>query len=287
MAIKKIGCKTKGGCLLSIIVFIISVVLISGISFNFISTSLYQKALEELGFKSEKEFDEFSEKMNQPFDDTTILIDVPTELDGNNAKQILSTSLILTNGEDVILDNGKMNVDAMQTGQDVTVVADMNFTSQQLAYAINLILISSQADDIDLAQDVQLKQIDYQYISPDKAHFNFYLDIDTSGIAKEIGKLGKFVPERLLINIGETLTVNASNEVVATNCNLKFNQLDEETNAKFLDVLARVMNKTSAEVEQWAGDLVASVFNDFCAELDCKMIFSSDIITITKVIQGE
>jgi len=287
MKLKRIGCKSKGGCLLSIIVFIITLVLISGISFKFISTSLYQQALKELGFNSEQEFNEFSDKMNQPFDDSEILINRPTEADENTAKQILSTSLSLSNGEDVILENGKMNIDSMQTSEDVSVVADINLTPEQLAYVFNLILVSSQAeDDIELARDIELKQIDYHYTSQHSADFNFYLDIDSSGIAEAIGKLGKFVPDRLLINIGTTISFN-NDEVIASNCDIKINKLDEQTNEKFLEVLGILMDKTISEVEQWAGDLIAVVFYSFSTEIDCKILFSSDIITIKKIIQGE
>ena len=278
------GCRGKGGCLLLVIVSIVAIILLSGIGYKFFSDSIYTNLLKEFGFESEQEYNEFSDKMNEPFDDTDILIDMPTSTDGEISKAVLSSSLQLSNGENVILDNGKLNLESMQNTGDVVLSSDMEFTSQQFAYAINLFLTSSTSDDeVELAQDIQLKQIDYQYLNDSSAKFNFYLDIDSSDIGKAMGKLGKFVPERLLFNIAVTLT-NESDKLVASDCDIAINKLDEETTANFLNILAILMDKSVVELKQWIGDTIAVLFNEFNTGLDCKFVFSNDIITITKVV---
>ena len=286
MALKKIGCKTKGGCLVTILVFIISIVLLSGVSFGFLSDYAYKNALKQLGFNSEKEFEEFSDKMNVPFDDSEILINMPTEIDAGQVNSILSTSITLSNGQDVLLSNGKLNIEAIEDSEELIVNNTMNFTPRELAYAINLIITSSEIDDVEMVSDLELKQIDYLYIDNQNARFNFYIDINTADIKKEIGKLGSFIPERLLLNVQTILTIEES-QFVASYCDIKINDLDTETNEKFLEILGNLMNKEISEVEQWTGDLIVSIFYDFLTALNCNMTFNSDIITITKVTEGE
>lgn len=286
MSAKKFGCKTKGGCLVIIIVFILSLVLFSYMSFGSLSDYMYKAALRELGFDSKEEFEAFGEKMNQPFDDSEILVNRHTSTDVDNVNNMLFLSVELSTGESV-LTNGKLNIAAIENSEEIIIKNDMNFSAKELAYFINLIIVSSQKQTVDMISDIELKQVDYYFINNQSAKFNFYLNINTNGIAKEIGKLGSFIPDRLLLNVETTLNIDEENKITAVNNDIKINNLDAETNDKFLEIFGKLINKTIVGVEQWVCDLVASVFYDFLIALNCKMIYTIDIITITSVAQGE
>lgn len=268
------------GCLVIVIVFLI--VISSGLLIKIYSpNSSYEVFLKKIGFSSVQEFEEFSKKLNAEFDDSQILINVPTDEDNQSVKQVLKVSATLKDsGQSIFDENDNLKIDEISE-QGISLNDDLSFSDKEFASLINLFVVSLDKKQDISASDVNLRQVNYQYIDVDRAKFAFFVDLDTSKIKEKYSQISSAIPQRLLFDIAFDLDISGQTPTVSSGV-LKVNMLDQTTNEKLIDVLAILMDKTHQQVM----DMFAGFINDFICEvfnaMNCKMQLNNAIINLIR-----
>ncbi len=264
---------TCGGVFL---VFIVIVVVGGIVGINAIQKSFRASILQELGFNSEQEFDDFVTIMNDPFDESVFYQNTYDQSDKDAVTQTLLTNIQLIDNSPLFYDNGYLNIEAIDKENNVSVLNAMPFTTKQFAYFETLLYASLFADESTennkLLTDTQI--LEYRIISP--TTHEVVVKLNTQELKSALSDYGRPLPDNLYYTIKYDIIVD-NNEYITTNQSIQFNALNEINNNKCIKYFNGILQDHPAKV---FSDLMIELVNSFDNTTHTKKTIAEEIITI-------
>ena len=264
---------TCGGVFL---VFIVIVVVVGIVGINAIQKSFRASILQELGFNSEQEFEDFVTIMNDPFDESVFYQNTYDQSDKDAVTQTLLTNIQLIDNSPLFYYNGYLNIEAIDKENNVSVLNAMPFTTKQFAYFETLLYASLFVDESTenntLLTDTQI--LEYRIISP--TTHEVVVKLNTQELKSALSDYGRPLPDNLYCTIKYDIIVD-DNEYITTNQSIQFNALNEINNNKCIKYFNGILQDHPAKV---FGDLMIALVNSFDNTTHTRTTFAEEIITI-------
>ncbi len=269
----KKGFLTCGGML---VIFIIIAIVGAFFGVRAINESFRASLLQELGFNSEEEYNDFVQVMNTPFDETPFYQGIYTNDDIEYVKSELTANITLNDGSNLFYDNGYLNIEALDIDNNTTILNTMQFTPNQFAYFESLLFQSLFADsstETNELSDVSVLRIE---LTSATSH-TIIMCLDTTELKDSLGDFAEALPNRLYITLKYDIIDSISDGYETTNESIQFNTLNETYNNKCINFFRGVLQSHPATV---FADLAITLVNSFDTTTHTKTIFNENTITI-------
>ena len=241
---------------------------------NAIQKSLENSFYQSLGFANEKEYLDFVEVINEPYDESTFYQNIYTQSDIDYVVNQLKENITTNNSQPIFFDNGYLNISAFDEENNATFINKILFSHNEYAYFGSLLLTSLFADEGTEKNELSDVQI-LKYTVLSSSH-TVILKLNTQELKNSLGKYSNVLPNDLYITLNYDIIIS-NNEYKSTNQKIQFNLLNEEYNNKCISLLNNILSSHPAVM---FSELVTTLINSFDKSTNSKTIFSNDKIII-------
>ena len=263
---------TCGG--LAVIFFIILVVGVV-VGFNALQKSFRTSLLQELGFSSEEEYDDFVKVMNTPFDESSFYQNSYSKDDENFVKNAINENIQLIDNSPIFNDYGYLNIEGLDKENNTQFLNTIEFSQKQFAYFETLMLASILSNDSLEKNELSNSQILEFNVVNTTTHI-VTLKLTTDQFKTNLGDFKEALPDNLYCVIKYDIIL-VDNKYQATNQSIQFNKLDETYNNKCINFFNGILQNHPAKV---FSDLIITLINSFDNSTNSKTIFTENTIII-------
>lgn len=259
------------------IALIFFVVLIVGIviGFNALQNSFRTSLLQELGFSSEEEYDDFVTVMNKPFDESSFYENLYSNEDETFVKNAIKENVQLIDNSPIFNDNGYLNIEGLDKENNTVFLNSIEFSQKQFAYFETLMLTSILSyDDLEKNEFNNAQILEYKILNS-TTHI-VTLKLETQQLKSNLGDFKEALPDNLYCTIQYDI-IKVNNEYQATNQSIQFNKLDETYNEKCIKFFNGLLQNHPAKV---FSDLIITLINSFDNSTNSKTTFTENTIII-------
>ena len=259
------------------IALIFFVVLIVGIviGFNALQNSFRTSLLQELGFSSEEEYDDFVTVMNKPFDESSFYENLYSNEDETFVKNAIKENVQLIDNSPIFNDNGYLNIEGLDKENNTVFLNSIEFSQKQFAYFETLMLTSILSyDDLEKNEFNNAQILEYKFLNS-TTHI-VTLKLETQQLKSNLGDFKEALPDNLYCTIQYDI-IKVNNEYQATNQSIQFNKLDETYNEKCIKFFNGLLQNHPAKV---FSDLIITLINSFDNSTNSKTTFTENTIII-------
>lgn len=266
------------------LVLVLVVVVVGGIAgFNLIRDSFKTSVLQELGFSSQAEYDEFTAKLNESFDETAFYQHTYADVDKVSVKDKLSGAITFADGSALFLENGYFDIDALEKDNNARVTSALEFTDKEYSYFAQLLLASIYHSNEEENAALDNFQIISLVINADGTH-TLVMKLSTATMKKSMKSYGSALPSSLFLRIDYSIAATAATETVRAqykiaSASMQVNQLNATYNTKCNTFLNKVFNTQDAAAE--FAKIFISLTNAFDTATDATTTFAHDAISVT------
>ena len=259
------------------IALIFFVVLIVGIviGFNALQNSFRTSLLQELGFSSEEEYDDFVTVMNKPFDESSFYENLYSNEDETFVKNAIKENVQLIDNSPIFNDKGYLNIEGLDKENNTVFLNSIEFSQKQFAYFETLMLTSILSyDDLEKNEFNNAQILEYKFLNS-TTHI-VTLKLETQQLKSNLGDFKEALPDNLYCTIQYDI-IKVNNEYQATNQSIQFNKLDETYNEKCIKFFNGLLQNHPAKV---FSDLIITLINSFDNSTNSKTTFTENTIII-------
>ena len=259
------------------IALIFFVVLIVGIviGFNALQNSFRTSLLQELGFSSEEEYDDFVTVMNKPFDESSFYENLYSNEDETFVKNAIKENVQLIDNSPIFNDKGYLNIEGLDKENNTVFLNSIEFSQKQFAYFETLMLTSILSyDDLEKNEFNNAQILEYKILNS-TTHI-VTLKLETQQLKSNLGDFKEALPDNLYCTIQYDI-IKVNNEYQATNQSIQFNKLDETYNEKCIKFFNGLLQNHPAKV---FSDLIITLINSFDNSTNSKTTFTENTIII-------
>ena len=261
---------TCGG---SFVVFmlVLLVALFFGVSSFF--DSLKQDEYKQFGFSSQQEYDEFVSVFSKNVGSAIFYADSYDVNDRQFVDYALSNGILLKDGSSLFLQNGCLNIEALDKQGNSELTTPLVFSDRQFAYLENLILKSVINEENENNELSSMQVLAYKLNTA--TNHSVTLKLNTAKLKESLGDYGKALPSDLYIIINYDIIKDENQNFKAKNLSIHFNNVEEKVNnqaKKYFKVILQ------AEADKVFSDIVMTVINSFNNSLNIRTIFSLENI---------
>lgn len=259
------------------IALVFFVVLIVGIviGFNALQNSFRTSLLQELGFSSEEEYDDFVTVMNKPFDESSFYENLYSNEDETFVKNAIKENVQLIDNSPIFNDNGYLNIEGLDKENNTVFLNSIEFSQKQFAYFETLMLTSILSyDDLEKNEFNNAQILEYKILNS-TTHI-VILKLETQQLKSNLGDFKEALPDNLYCTIQYDI-IKVNNEYQATNQSIQFNKLDETYNEKCIKFFNGLLQNHPAKV---FSDLIITLINSFDNSTNSKTTFTENTIII-------
>lgn len=259
------------------IALIFFVVLIVGIviGFNALQNSFRTSLLQELGFSSEEEYDDFVTVMNKPFDESSFYENLYSNEDETFVKNAIKENVQLIDNSPIFNDKGYLNIEGLDKENNTVFLNSIEFSQKQFAYFETLMLTSILSyDDLEKNEFNNAQILEYKILNS-TTHI-VILKLETQQLKSNLGDFKEALPDNLYCTIQYDI-IKVNNEYQATNQSIQFNKLDETYNEKCIKFFNGLLQNHPAKV---FSDLIITLINSFDNSTNSKTTFTENTIII-------
>ena len=259
------------------IALIFFVVLIVGIviGFNALQNSFRTSLLQELGFSSEEEYDDFVTVMNKPFDESSFYENLYSNEDETFVKNAIKENVQLIDNSPIFNDKGYLNIEGLDKENNTVFLNSIEFSQKQFAYFETLMLTSILSyDDLEKNEFNNAQILEYKILNS-TTHI-VTLKLETQQLKSNLGDFKEALPDDLYCTIQYDI-IKVNNEYQATNQSIQFNKLDETYNEKCIKFFNGLLQNHPAKV---FSDLIITLINSFDNSTNSKTTFTENTIII-------
>ncbi len=259
------------------IALIFFVVLIVGIviGFNALQNSFRTSLLQELGFSSEEEYDDFVTVMNKPFDESSFYENLYSNEDETFVKNAIKENVQLIDNSPIFNDKGYLNIEGLDKENNTVFLNSIEFSQKQFAYFETLMLTSILSyDDLEKNEFNNAQILEYKILNS-ITHI-VILKLETQQLKSNLGDFKEALPDNLYCTIQYDI-IKVNNEYQATNQSIQFNKLDETYNEKCIKFFNGLLQNHPAKV---FSDLIITLINSFDNSTNSKTTFTENTIII-------
>ena len=257
-------------------VFVVVMLLMLGaliFGVNSFFDSFKKDVYEQLGFSSQREYDEFVSIFSKDVQSAIFY----TDTYNNNDKQYVDTTLLnsisLKDGSSLFLENGHLNIEALDKLENSQLISDMVFSVKQFAYLENLVL-KSVINEEDESNEFETMQILAYKLNTETNH-SVTLKLNTTKLKESLKEYGEALPSDLYIVINYDIIKDGNKNYKAKNLSIHFNNVDEKVNNEAKKYFKSVLQ---TEADKVFSDIVMTVINSFNNTLNIRTIFSLEKI---------
>ena len=263
---------TCGGiALIFFVVIIVGIV----IGFNALQNSFRTSLLQELGFSSEEEYDDFVTVMNKPFDESSFYENLYSNEDETFVKNAIKENVQLIDNSPIFNDNGYVNIEGLDKENNTVFLNFIEFSQKQFAYFETLMLTSILSyDDLEKNEFNNAQILEYKILNS-TTHI-VTLKLETQQLKSNLGDFKEALPDNLYCTIQYDI-IKVNNEYQATNQSIQFNKLDETYNEKCIKFFNGLLQNHPAKV---FSDLIITLINSFDNSTNSKTTFTENTIII-------
>lgn len=297
-------------CAGSLVLILVVAIIGSIAGVNLLRDSFKTSVLQELGFKSQAEYDEFATNLNASFDETTFYQHTYTDADKASVKQKLLNSITLADGAPLFLENGYIDINALEKDNNASITTALELTNKEYSYFAQLLLTSiyhSNEKDNAVLENFQIISL---VVNADGTH-TIVMKLSTASIKKSMKSYGASLPNSLFLKVNYSLTKTAnssevqsctlSTEFLSTdfsnckngatfvagaensehtvaNATMQINELNETYNAKCNTFLNKVFDVQNSAVE--FAKIFISLSNAFDTVVSSTTTFATDVIRV-------
>ena len=270
-------------CAGSLVLVLVVVIVGSIAGFNLIRDSFKTSVLQELGFSSQAEYDEFVAKLNESFDETVFYQHTYSDLDKPSVKDKLSGAVALADGAPLFLENGYIDIDALEKENNARVTSALEFTDKEYSYFAQLLLASIYHSNEEKNVALDNFQIISLVVNEDGTHA-LVMKLSTATMKKSMKSYGSALPSSLFLRIDysistTTATDTAKEQYKIANASMQVNQLIETYNAKCNTFLNKVFGTQNSAME--FAKMFISLTNAFDTVTTVTTTFAHDAISVT------
>lgn len=270
-------------CAGSLVLVLVVVIVGSIAGFNLIRDSFKTSVLQELGFSSQAEYDEFVAKLNKSFDETVFYQHTYSDLDKTSVKDKLSGAVALADGAPLFLENGYIDIDALEKENNARVTSALEFTDKEYSYFAQLLLASIYHSNEEENVALDNFQIISLVVNEDGTHI-LVMKLSTATMKKSMKSYGSALPSSLFLKIDYSISITAATETTRAqykiaSAAMQVNQLDETYNAKCNTFLNKVFSTQDAAAE--FAKIFISLTNAFDTATAATTTFAHDAISVT------
>lgn len=226
------------------LVLLVIVLVAGGIAgFKLLQGEFQRSVLEEMGFASQEEYDAFTAKLNEPYDETGFYQNTYTDADKVAVRESLRGSVVFADGEQLFLSSGDFNLAALEKENNASLTGAVAFTFGEYSCFSQLLL--SSIYNYDTESNAQLKDIQILsfVVNADETH-TLVMKLATDTMKASMKTYGEGLPDKLYLTFNYSLVVNAG-EFEAVNVAMRVNALDDATNEKCNSFLNNVFGVRS------------------------------------------
>ena len=259
------------------IALIFFVVLIVGIviGFNALQNSFRTSLLQELGFSSEEEYDDFVTVMHKPFDESSFYENLYSNEDETFVKNAIKENVQLIDNSPIFNDKGYLNIEGLDKENNTVFLNSIEFSQKQFAYFETLMLTSILSyDDLEKNEFNNAQILEYKILNS-TTHI-VTLKLETQQLKSNLGDFKEALPDNLYCTIQYDI-IKVNNEYQATNQSIQFNKLDETYNEKCIKFFNGLLQNHPAKV---FSDLIITLINSFDNSTNSKTTFTENTIII-------
>ena len=259
------------------IALIFFVVLIVGIviGFNALQNSFRTSLLQELGFSSEEEYDDFVTVMNKPFDESSFYENLYSNEDETFVKNAIKENVQLIDNSPIFNDKGYLNIEGLDKENNTVFLNSIEFSQKQFAYFETLMLTSILSyDDLEKNEFNNAQILEYKILNS-TTHI-VILKLETQQLKSNLGDFKEALPDNLYCTIQYDI-IKVNNEYQATNQSIQFNKLDETYNEKCIKFFNGLLQNHPTKV---FSDLIITLINSFDNSTNSKTTFTENTIII-------
>ena len=259
------------------IALVFFVVLIVGIviGFNALQNSFRTSLLQELGFSSEEEYDDFVTVMNKPFDESSFYENLYSNEDETFVKNAIKENVQLIDNSPIFNDKGYLNIEGLDKENNTVFLNSIEFSQKQFAYFETLMLTSILSyDDLEKNEFNNAQILEYKILNS-TTHI-VILKLETQQLKSNLGDFKEALPDNLYCTIQYDI-IKVNNEYQATNQSIQFNKLDETYNEKCIKFFNGLLQNHPAKV---FSDLIITLINSFNNSTNSKTTFTENTIII-------
>ena len=259
------------------IALVFFVVLIVGIviGFNALQNSFRTSLLQELGFSSEEEYDDFVTVMNKPFDESSFYENLYSNEDETFVKNAIKENVQLIDNSPIFNDKGYLNIEGLDKENNTVFLNSIEFSQKQFAYFETLMLTSILSyDDLEKNEFNNAQILEYKILNS-TTHI-VILKLETQQLKSNLGDFKEALPDNLYCTIQYDI-IKVNNEYQATNQSIQFNKLDETYNEKCIKFFNGLLQNHPAKV---FSDLIITLINSFDNSTNSKTTFTENTIII-------
>ena len=259
------------------IALIFFVVLIVGIviGFNALQNSFRTSLLQELGFSSEEEYDDFVTVMNKPFDESSFYENLYSNEDETFVKNAIKENVQLIDNSPIFNDKGYLNIEGLDKENNTVFLNSIEFSQKQFAYFETLMLTSILSyDDLEKNEFNNAQILEYKILNL-TTHI-VILKLETQQLKSNLGDFKEALPDNLYCTIQYDI-MKVNNEYQSTNQSIQFNKLDEIYNEKCINFFNGILQNHPAKV---FSDLIITLINSFDNSTNSKTTFTENTIII-------
>lgn len=270
-------------CAGSLVLVLVVVIVGSIAGFNLIRDSFKTSVLQELGFSSQAEYDEFVAKLNESFDETAFYQHTYSDLDKTSVKDKLSGAVALADGAPLFLENGYIDIDALEKENNARVTSTLAFTDKEYSYFAQLLLASVYHSNEEENVALDNFQIISLVVNEDGTH-TLVMKLSTATMKKSMKSYGSALPSSLFLKIDYSIsttaaTENARAQYKIASASMQVNQLNETYNAKCNTFLNNVFGTQNSAIE--FAKMFISLTNAFDTATAATTTFAHDAISVT------
>lgn len=270
-------------CAGSLVLVLVVVIVGSIAGFNLIRDSFKTSVLQELGFSSQAEYDEFVAKLNESFDETVFYQHTYSDLDKTSVKNKLSGAVALADGAPLFLENGYIDIDALEKENNARVTSALEFTDKEYSYFAQLLLASVYHSNEEENSALDNFQIISLVVNEDGTHI-LVMKLSTATMKKSMKSYGSALPSSLFLKIDYSISITAATETTRAqykiaSAAMQVNQLDGTYNAKCNTFLNKVFSTQDAAAE--FAKIFISLTNAFDTATAATTTFAHDAISVT------
>lgn len=266
------------------LVLILAVVVVGGIAgFNLIRDSFKTSVLQELGFSSQAEYDEFTAKLNESFDETAFYQYTYADVDKASVKDALSGAITFADGSALFLENGYFDIDALEKDDNAHLASALEFTDKEYSYFSQLLLASIYQSNQEENSALDNFQIISLVVNSDGTH-TLVMKLSTATMKKSMKSYGSALPSSLFLKIDYSISMTTATETATAQykiarATMQVNQLNETYNAKCNTFLNKVFSTQDAGAE--FARIFISLTNAFDIATGATTTFAHDAISVT------
>ena len=277
------------GCLVSTIIIAVAAIigLIFGIQ-RFIE-SLERTELQNLGFASKQDLEDFVDTVSIDFDENTLFTNKLQDSDYTSVRDkfIASTTLVDTSGSSInlFLENGLFDIPSMDKENSLTLNSPITLNAREFGALCNLLFESINASTG--SQNPNTNPQTYGIISfeieiIDGKPEMVFVEKQNTEIYRAFTMYFKEVfPNKFYSTTTLSIEQDANGKLSRKNLSVAFNNFSDAINAQYVKIFNNFSSSSDSNLQTIFSDLLILSLNSLTTSLDAHIDFSSNQAIIT------